>query len=495
MGTMRFLLPSDLTATTRRELHHACLAGGYDNTPVPTRVSVEGLLLRARRELEESGYLLAPWPVEGVGQVMVSTATLMERDPPYDLVIELARGKVNQARGQAAEWRSVGLQIPDVLDDLVQTATLTFGRAVTAPPGAEAVRYARMALRQGYEAADALSREYVRQLIEARRQREPHLPTAFGCRLAGPPAGAVADLLPAACNSVALPLTWKQIEPAESQYRWEPVEAALDWAEGHGLRVAAGPLVDFSRAALPEWLSLWEGDPTSLASFFCDYVETAVQRYRGRIRRWHLCAAGNRSNILGLGEEELLALTARLVESALQIDPGLEVVLGIAQPWGEYMASEDHTYSPFIFADTLLRHGLKLAAIELEWFLGVAGRGSYCRDLMEASRLLDLYALLGVPLQVALGYPSADGPDDLADPDLEPGYGHWRAGFTPEAQAEWAEGFGSLALSKPFVTGVHWCHLGDGEPHLLPHCGLLDAAGEPKPAFLRWRDLRELCVR
>ncbi|MFL6110942.1 MAG: glycoside hydrolase, partial [Catenulispora sp.] len=100
----------------------------------------------------------------------------------------------------------------------------------------------------------------------------------------------------------------------------------------------------------------------------------------------------------------------------------------------------------------------------------------------------------GVPVQVALGYPSAGGADERADPDLRPGYGHWRAGYTPEAQAEWAAGFGALALCKPFVTGVHWCHLGDDRPHLLPHCGLLDAAGDPKPAFARWRDLREACV-
>ena len=70
------------------------------------------------------------------------------------------------------------------------------------------------------------------------------------------------------------------------------------------------------------------------------------------------------AGILSLGEDELLWLTVRLVEAARQVDPGLELIVGIAQPWGEYMALEDRIHSPFIFADTLIRAGLNLAAFK-----------------------------------------------------------------------------------------------------------------------------------
>ncbi len=141
----------------------------------------------------------------------------------------------------------------------------------------------------------------------------------------------------------------------------------------------------------------------------CDYVETTVKRYAGQIRAWQLCTASNSAGILGLGEDEFLWLTARLVEAARQVDPSLQLSVGIAQPWGEYMAVEDRTHSPFIFADTLVRSGLNLAALDLELSMGLSPRGSYCRDLLEISRLLDLYTLLGVPLRVTLAYPSATG--------------------------------------------------------------------------------------
>src|SRR5437588_5381656 len=118
------------------------------------------------------------------------------------------------------------------------------------------------------------------------------------------------------------------------------------------------------------------------------------------------------------------------------------------------MAVEERTHSPFIFADTLVRSELKLSSLDLELVMGVTPRGSYCRDLLETSRLLDLYSLLGVPLRITLGYPSATEADDNADPELRVDGGRWRSGFTPEVQADWASSFAALALAKPYTQAV-----------------------------------------
>jgi hypothetical protein len=154
------------------------------------------------------------------------------------------------------------------------------------------------------------------------------------------------------------------------------------------------------------------------------------------------------------------------------------------------MAVADHTYSPFIFADHLIRSGLNLAGLNLELVMGVQGRGSYCRDLLETSRLLDLYALLGVPLQVTLGYPSTGRTDPEADPELATGAGLWNQGYTPAVQADWATAFAELALCKPFVQSVGWIHLSDRRPHLFPSCGLVDRQGQPTPALAALEALR-----
>src|SRR4051794_10063933 len=112
MGTMTFQLPAGLPRDAARELERTCMAGGPDNMPWPTEVHFHGGQMRVRRAVDESGYLVAPWPIEDVvsaghgalRQLMGTSATLMERPTPYQLVVELARGKINQVRCQAADW-------------------------------------------------------------------------------------------------------------------------------------------------------------------------------------------------------------------------------------------------------------------------------------------------------------------------------------------------------------------------------------------------------
>jgi hypothetical protein len=464
--------------------------------PWPTEVQVSPGRLTDNRSIDESGYLSLPWEVDGAGRLMGTTATLMERPTPYHVQIEQARGKVNQLRSWAADWVAGGLVLPDDLNQRIHQATLVFGRAVTQPPSEKSGQLAQEALTLAYQASHELVQVYVEQVFQIRHQRSPKLDTALGVQLASRvPEGPAADALLRACNSVRLPLSWHAVEPSESNYVWEPHDAMLDWAMQQGLNVTAGPLIDFSSARLPDWLWVWERELSSLASFMCTYVETAVRRYRGRIRRWYLSTASNCARVLSLADDELLWLTVRLAETAQQVDPGLELIVGIAQPWGEYMATEERLHSPFIFADTLIRTGLNLGALDLELVMGVTPRGSYCRDLLEASRLLDLYALLGVPLTVTLGYPSAAGTDLLADPDLRVDAGRWRNAVDPASQADWATAFAGLALAKSHVQAVHWAHWSDVDPHAFPHCGLVDPAGTVLPAVQGFQDLRQKHLR
>src|SRR5689334_6132080 len=111
MGTVSFLTPDALSPIAQRCLEQACLAGGYDLTPVPTRRRPEAGRLGLTKDANESGYLWVPWPLPGVGCPVVLSATLRERPEPYDLLLELARGKLNHVRVQTAEWEAIGLTL------------------------------------------------------------------------------------------------------------------------------------------------------------------------------------------------------------------------------------------------------------------------------------------------------------------------------------------------------------------------------------------------
>lgn len=498
MGTLTFLLPSKLASDASRGLEWACMAGGPDNMPWPTQAWLQANQLFVSHTMEDngSGYLVVPWTIPGFGQLMGTSATLMERSAPYNLLLELARGKVNQVRCQASEWKTLGIPLSADLRDHIHQLSLLFGQAAIADHGESANHHAQLALTNAYEVADELVQAYVQQVFRTRQEVSPRLETDLSCRL-GPaiPAPGLAGVLRQSFNSVCLPLSWNHIEAEETTYDWKSYDAALDWALGQGFQVTAGPLIDFSSAQLPGWLWQWENDVGSLITFMCRFVESAVRRYGNRIHSWQLTASSNCASVLGLTEEELLGLTGRLVELVRQINPGLELSIGIAQPWGEYMATSNRTHSPYLFADTLLRYGVALSALDVEIAMGVTPRGSYCRDVLEASRILDLYAVLQVPLRVTLAYPSSSSPDHEADPELTVRSGHWVEGFTPEIQARWAAAFAALALCKPRVCSVQWAHFLDGEPHLFPHAGLVDGNGEVKPALRALQTLRETYLR
>lgn len=499
MGTMTFQLPAGLPADASRELQRTCMAGGPDNMPWPTDKRFANGQMIVTRPVDESGYLVAPWGVEGAGRVMGTSATLIERPRPYNLLVELARGKLNQVRGQAADWQAGGLSLPAEVGEHLRAAGHAFGEAVTGP-AEEAGDRAANALRLAYAAADRLVDIYVQQVFQIRHQRQAQLDTTLGCRVALPPPAPLADEAKAAFNSLTVPLAWASVESEEAAYHWEAADALVTWAQRQEVPLSAGPLIDFSSSQLPAWLWLWERDVPSLAAFMGRYVEAAVRRYRQRIRRWQVTAATNCASCLSLSEDDLLQLTYRLGEAARQADSGIELVVGIAQPWGEYMAQSERTHSPFIFADTLIRSGLNVAALDLEIIMGVEPRGSYCRDRLELSRLLDLYALLGVPLRVTLGYPAAEEADLDADPELRVGAGRWQArageaGFSPTVQAEWAAAVTALCACKPCVQSVQWAHLSDAVPHQFPRCGLADVSAASRPALQKLHAIRAQHLR
>ncbi len=492
MGTMTFQLPDSLPADAARELKRTCMAGGPDNMPWPTQLRLAPGQLSVSRVVDESGYLVVPWPIDDRGLMMCTSATLIERPRPYNLLVELARGKVNQVRCQAFDWRAGGLILSPELEQRIRDVGLAFAHAVAGVPPEEADQQAQIALDLAYQTARQLVSTYVAQVFQIRHQRQAQLDSTLACRLGkSVPSADLATPLIAAFNGVCLPISWGHIESEEATYRWQECDALADWASKQKLELSAGPLVDFSSAQLPAWLWQWERDLTGIASFMCKFVETAVRRYRNRIRCWQLTAASNCANVLSLSEDDLLGLTYRLAESARHVDSSLELVVGIAQPWGEYLALSECVHSPFIFADTLIRAGLNLSALDIELVMGVTPRGSYCRDLLEVSRMLDLYALLGVPLRVTLGYPSSADADADADPDLRVEGGRWGNGFTNEAQAAWAAEVTALVLCKPYVQGVQWVHFRDAEPHQFPHCGVVDGRDQVKPALQKLRELRE----
>ena len=490
MGSISFLLPSPMPAAADAMLRSACFSAGYDQAPVPTALEILDDRLVATWELGESRYLSIPWHVGRSGVQVTTTATVRESPQPYRLLVELARGKLHQVRTQAAEWVAMGLRTPPGFDDALAGVGRLFGAVLCATPEIADVA-ARDVLEQSYLLGDTLAREFVAQLLDTRHMEEGLLDTRLAARTTGAPG----DEYARSFNAAQLAVRWRDVEPEESRYEWAALDRAVGAAKAAGLPATLGPVIDLAPGMVPEWVAGWKGDFPTLAAFMCDFTERVVERYKADVRRWVVCAGVNHAPGLGLDDDERLRLAFRLCETATGIDPALELVVSVAQPWGDYLADEAQTISPITFPDDLLRTGLKISAVELELRAGTAPRGSRPRDLLEAWRILQLFGGLGLPLEVVLSHPSGGEPDPAVASGEAVWAPGWLAGPSPESQADWGAAIAGLAISCPEVRAVTWDHWSDAEPHLVPHGGLLDSEGRARPLLSRLRTLRSAHIR
>lgn len=478
MGRMRFVIP-------RRErvpagAVQAAYLAGMEGIPWQCRNAWEGDLLVVRRNLTESGNFIVPWTVEGHGEISLATATLREREQPYHLPVELARGTINRLRNGAADWQLGGLDLPEALAQRMEAATAFFVKAATGQSDPlQAADNAEQAIRLGVDAIAMLGNEFSRKMISLRHEHEAHLPTMLAAALdCHPLPPNMTGPLLAAFNTAVIPFLWRDLEPNPGEFQWDLIDRQLAWCENAGLRVCAGPLVLLDKARLPDWLYLWEDTFADIEASILRFVQAAVERYRGRVQVWHSSARLNVGGALNLSEQERLLLAAHVLETVRAADPSTPMIVGFDRPWGEYLAREDHDLSPLHFADTLVRTDVGVAGIGLEMNLGYSPGGTPYRDIMEINRQIDRWSLLGLPLLVMLTVPSSSAADPQARSTSRP-VPQDRGSHGPSHQ-ELVERILTLLLAKPIVHGIIWSQLSDAIPHEFPHGGLFDGQSRPK---------------
>ena len=484
MGVMKFLVHPGSLMTGWPEAQNAYITG-IDGRVYPARVEIEANVVACRRSVSDSGRFNIAWPVPGFGRPVLTTSSLREQDQCYVLAVELARGKICQVRNQVAAWEQLGMQIPTEFQPINKEAHSLFAKStVLKDDSAAASDLATHAIAKACEAAEVLTKSYVDQRLTIRLKKSTQVPVSLGCNLAhaAPEPGWDAWLLNA-FNAAAIPIEWRSVEPQEGHYGWERPDAQIDWCLHHKLVMRAGPLLDLSPLGLPKWLEQWGHDFFNLQSFLCDFVETAVSRYSGKIRMWEVSARVNTGGALSLSEENCLTLVARTIEVARRVDEESQFLIRIEQPWGTYQARGQHRLSPVQFVDALLRCGVGLGGVNLEIGIGYCNRGSASRDLLDFSRMIDMWSSLEIPLQVTLAFPSSSNPDPQSSAEIEIDSNGWKSPWSEEAQADWIDKYVPLLMAKQAVTGIFWTHLTDAAPHEFPNAGLINQSGQPKRAL------------
>lgn len=494
MGQMRFVADNRDLLTEKR-LARAYVAGP-DEAPTFGRTLLSGDQIVVERADDASGAFTIPWPIPGHGEWLLASNSLMERERPYQLEVELARGLVFRLRDQLAAWEMLGLKTSVSVVQGVKDATQAFSRAAVSQrvDPATAAEHAGKALVFGAQASCELVDLYAEQALSMRMVKDQRLTTLLGIRLSNPPpTGPAADQIASTFNLAVISCGWGSVEPSEGRREWAGNDKPLEWARSKGLRVCLGPLLEFDEKVLPDWVYLWEGDVETLTSLMIGHVRATVQRYRGKTQLWHVASKINRDKVLSLTDEQRLQIVASAVRTVRQLDPGTPIVVGVEQPWGEYRATSKTELAPLDFADALERADLGIAGFDLELNIGVHPHGTALRSPLAFSRLVDLWNVrLDSPLMLSLSLPSSGAKDPHADTRMSiVAEGEEGDLLTPDYQAEWVGRHLPMLMAKNAVQVAVWSQLSDHGPHRHPHAGLYDASQAEKPVSTTFADIRK----
>ncbi|GAB6165604.1 hypothetical protein JCM19992_16040 [Thermostilla marina] len=487
MGKLVFRIPHFDLSESQQDF---AWTAGVDRLPVDARGRFEGDRLEFNLPQEAEGGLVLqfPWVVEPWGELALFTAPLLpDEKREYFLPLELARGKIGQLRNALTEWTLLGLDVPRDIVESIDDAVALFSQSLVAGKGSRSgARFADEALRTAVEASFRLCDVYADGAIAVRREMGRRIPFFQAIDLGtAVPSSALTDLITETFTTVSIDAGWRHTLLAEDRLDWDLPDSLVEWARLHRLPRTMGPLLRFDRYGLPEWLREID-DVEYIQRLAVDYLESVVREYRGRISMWEVAGPVNLPLGFAWDEEDAANFLARCVHKVRSLDPATPIVLSVRQPWGEDLFRLRSQFSGLVLANAFVRAGLGLAGVVLEIHLGYAPAGTLPRDLLDLSRQLDYWGMLGTPLYVRFCAPDDSGPDLLATGPARPSPAPWN----PAMQRAWARHYLRMALTKPYVHGIFWSPFRDAEPHEFPHGGLIDVAERPKPAIGVLQELR-----
>lgn len=462
---------------------------GIEGIPWRCHQSIAGDQFSIGREIEESGKVSMIWPSSTLGKICLTTTSLRISPNCYTLGLELARGTVFRLRTQASDWQRIGLRLPDSYFPIAEESLSQLLRALTTQDDDEAqLTYSNAAIDLALKASVELCEAYSNQALDSRRQSEGRLATLMGAELvATPMLSKVGKQLNSAFNLTCIPADMGSVESSSGSQDFTAFDQQIKWAQSHGKKVAVGPLVDFSRGSLPQWMVLLDEGFESIKEAACQHAQNTVQRYSGQVHLWN-CAAGlNAPNDMGWTDEEILRIAVSLIETVRRTDQRCPVLLTIDQPWSEYLRKDANGISPLHFADALIRADLGLSGLALDLRFGASEGESFPRDLIEINRLIDRWAMLGLPLMVLLSSSCQLGTTDNVESESGDELSQWKSPQESNGSVS-PESIIRLLLSKPSIHAIIWSELQDSE---RGKGGIWNRQGQPKPILESITSLRK----
>ena len=441
MGQISFLVRDERLTTARAMSSIHMMA--FDGTLWPCRTRLDSAreagigedgphVLVVERNSNQSARLFVLYPTPQFGEICVGTATLLEREQPYDLTTELARGTLCRLRNLLSNWREGGLVLPDAIQQRTVAAQARLARAIFEPNSGEAGAALELAIALLFEVCG----EFNQQVAQFRRDTENPRDILLGLSGAdGTPAGELQEFLNCHIRPAGLAAEFSGDDaPGLDSAEWVKLAASsvagapeagasAASASEAGASVAAadtssekadggkqpfcliGPLLDANPGGLPKWICQMQ------------HIEQRRQAVLDVARQTLVGLQGQPCDLLhavsginGVGHRYMtfsqqLHLAIDLIQVVENLLPTAPILASFDQPWGERLAWSVGGGHALQIADTLLRQGCRIDCLGLEINLDYWPIGSLPRDPSQWVDLLDFWSHFGVPLLIFLRLP------------------------------------------------------------------------------------------
>lgn len=432
--------------------------------------------LTVERATKESGALVCPWLIGADRWATLVSASLMEREEPYCLPVELCRGVLHRLRERSSAWQAAGYPVSDRSKRLEANALRSFVKAAThqrvAGPCDAAVNDS---LQCSFEAMDQLLEDVGPSVGAMRKGMAARVPPFLGGW-----GGAIELEKQNAINLVRIPLNWGAVATSSTTYDWGATDAAVNAAVAANRKILLGPLIRWTDEELPNWLGEQVKTFEDLSTQMSQFVHSVARRYADRAMVIEVADRVSRPTPLGLEPIQQLQLLTDAVRAANNAAPSLPRMVTIGLPYGETMVTKATELSPLHFADYLLRAEVGLSAIGLEIDCDDNAVGFPQRDPLDVAKLLERWAALGQPMLAILRL--ADGPDHDRETDQDANSKGVPRRSDSRSVTEYVQRITTVCFANTSVQGVLWCpeEPNDGSPVLNRGAGVAAAFADWK---------------
>lgn len=290
-------------------------------------------------------------------------------------------------------------------------------------------------------------------------------------------------------NYVTLPFYRRNVEHVEGVRSYAHAEGILKWAERDGLTTKGHPLLWQNHAGFPDWLRGRNFDQVRTAHR--DYIRDTVARFKDRIRIWDVINEGHDwANDPRHTLDQMVELTRMACDTTREADPSAVRVVNSCCTWSEYAPRQECSAGDLGRFGRPVLHYLRdilAAGVDFE-VVGIQMYYPY-RDLFEIDRHLEQFCELGKPVHITeLGVSSDVCWRNRPKEDIRMPIRRWHGKPWSEGeQADWIEGYYTIAYSKPAIHGISWWDF--SEPAWYPHGALCHEDLSPKEGYRRLRRL------